>query len=111
MSRQRRLSRRQFVVAASTAGIGILAGCASSAPGDGTTTPRSDTPTQSAGDGTPTPSDGAKSPVSAIEAESVPIALSGGDGLDSVASTLASAPIVGIGENPLNELRVVHMGV
>jgi erythromycin esterase len=99
MSRQRRLSRRQFVVAASTAGIGTLAGCASSAPGDGTTTPRSNTPTQSAGAGTPTPSDGAKSPVSAIEAESVPIALSGGDGLDSVASTLASAPIVGIGEN------------
>lgn len=99
MSRQRRLSRRQFVAAVSAAGIGALAGCEGSTPTNRTATPRSDTPTPSAGDSTPTPDDEATSLVSSIEAELVPLELSDGDGLESVASTLASASIVGIGEN------------
>ena len=99
MSRQRPLSRRQFVAAVSAAGIGTLAGCESSDPSDGTATSRSDTPTTSTGDGKPTPRDEATPLISAIEAESVPIDLSDGDGLDNVVSTLASASIVGIGEN------------
>lgn len=110
MSRQCRLSRRQFVAAVSAAGIGTLAGCESSNPTDGTATPRSDTPTPSTGDDTLTPSDETTPLASAIKAESMPIELSAGDGLDSVASTLASASIVGIGENShgIQEFKTLH---
>jgi erythromycin esterase len=94
MQPSNRISRRQFATILATTGVSSLAGCSNDSDTDGTPTPDDSTPS-------PTPDDGESSaPLAAIEQQSVPVEFSSSsDGFDTVASTVSTAPIVGIGEN------------
>ena len=89
-----RISRRQFATILATTGVSSLAGCSNDSETGGTPTPDDATPS-----GTPDEGD-SRVPLAAIEHQSVPVAFSASsDGFDTVASTVSTAPIVGIGEN------------
>jgi len=95
-------SRRRFLALAGT-GVAALAGCANRTESD---TAASRTATErpaSTASETPTTSpaaDETEAPADAIERQAVPVDLSAdSDGLDAVAARLATADIVGIGEN------------
>jgi erythromycin esterase len=108
MSPDRRLSRRQFVAVASAASASAIAGCsggdtANESTTTGETIPSTDTaaPTERPTTGPETTTEsGSSALLTALDAAAVPVDLADpSGGLNRVADTVATAPVVGIGEN------------
>lgn len=99
MNSETDISRRAFVTTAGGTGISAFAGCAEGDSGAGESTP------EPAGNGTASPgetsgTDARSGLVEAIEREAVPFELTDqSENLDAVATRLADAPVVGIGES------------